>query len=324
MSVASFELDSHSASRSDCKVTDIEYKLTKEEQTEYSALCEHYVSCISAIEGYGAYASIESLAERSSFASHATEKGDASGEGLKRIMKEIRKQLPRNLYLSANGAMFVRFDENNPRFLQALLTGLESTPYAHGLFFFDIYLGSEYPQKPLDIKHISYGATLCHANNGPGGFSPNLHQSSGKVCLSLLGTWSGPGWTANESNVYQVLSTVMLMVFGAEHPYYMEPSHGGWEGTVLGRKQHERRVIEYDEEVMYHNTKYSMLETLRAPYVGFEEVIKTHFASKQKWIVRNIQQWIDNPNYSQSFKQKLKPVFDELQTEFNKLQLQSI
>ena len=48
------------------------------------------------------------------------------------------------------------------------------------------------------IKHISKGCTLCHANNGPGGFSPNLHQSSGKVCLSLLGTWSGPDWQAGK------------------------------------------------------------------------------------------------------------------------------
>jgi hypothetical protein len=34
-------------------------------------------------------------------------------------------------------------------------------------------------------------------------FNPNLY-SDGKVCLSLLGTWSGPGWIPNQSTLAQV------------------------------------------------------------------------------------------------------------------------
>eukprot|EP00483_Globobulimina_turgida_P000904 UN00905 len=215
--------------------------------------------------------------------------------------------------------MFVRFDENNPRFLQAMLTGIEDTPYANGLFLFDIYLPDDYPNKPLNIKHVTRGAAACRANNGPGGFSPNLHQGSGKVCLSLLGTWSGPGWTAGQSNVYQVLSTILFMIFGANHPYYMEPSHGGWEGTVAGRTQHERRVIDYDEEVMYHNAKSAILDILKKPYVGFEDVIKTHFKIKAPFIIRTIERWIDHESYTDTFKNRIKPVFEEIKSEFAKL-----
>ena len=109
------------------------------------------------------------------------------------------------------------------------------------------------------------------------------------------------------------------MIFGAEHPYYMEPSYGGWEGDVQGRTEHERRVIDYDEEVMYHNAKYAILETLKAPYQGFEDVIKTHFRIKQAIIVQTMERWMDNQNYTESFRKRMKAVFEEIRTEFAKL-----
>merc|ERR1712176_1595810 len=107
---------------------------------------------------------------------------------------------------------------------------------------------------------------------------------------SLLGTWSGPGWEAGKSNVYQVVSTIMFMIFGADHPYYMEPSYGGWEGTVAGRTEHERRVIDYDEEVIYHSCKYAILKT--------------------------IERWMKNGNYTEAFRKKMAPVVEQIKKEF--------
>eukprot|EP01083_Nonionella_stella_P182673 657896_1 len=300
-------------------VADVEYTKTKAEEKEYLTTGEAYVTAMSDIETFGIYSSIEGLAERSTYASHKDDKADPTSTNFKKIMKEIRKTLPVNIYTSINGSMFVRFDENNPRFIQALLTGIDDTPYGNGLFLFDIYLGDDYPNKPLQIKHVTRNATACHGNNGPGGFSPNLHQGSGKVCLSLLGTWSGPGWTPGESNVYQVISTVMFMIFGANHPYYMEPGCGGWEGTVATRTRHERRVMDYDEEVMYHNAKSAILETLKTPYVGFEDVIRTHFKIKAPFIIKTIETWMNHKGYTDNFKTKMKPVLEEIKTEFAKL-----
>ena len=81
----------------------------------------------------------------------------------------------------------------------------------------------------------SFSVCMCHNykyNKLIGGFSPNLHKSTGKVCLSLLGTWNeGATWDAGKSNVYQVLSTILFMIFGSKYPYYMEPGYGGWEGA---------------------------------------------------------------------------------------------
>lgn len=54
--------------------------------------------------------------------------------------------------------------------------------------------------------------------------SPNLHRDSGKVCLSLLGTWDGPGWDPERSSIYQLLTAISFQILAAEEPYYMEVS----------------------------------------------------------------------------------------------------
>lgn len=53
-------------------------------------------------------------------------------------------------------------------------------------------------------------------------FNPNLYNC-GKVCLSLLGTWSGgqgEGWDAHSSSALQVctLPCCMLTVLNYKHP----------------------------------------------------------------------------------------------------------
>ena len=59
-----------------------------------------------------------------------------------------------------------------------------------------------------------------------------IYADSGQVCLSLLGTWDGPGWESGTSNVYQVLSTILYMILGAKHPYYMEPDYGTYTDSA--------------------------------------------------------------------------------------------
>ena len=141
------------------------------------------------------------------------------------------------------------------------------------------------------------GATLVQAHHSPGGFSPNLHRSSGKVCLSLLGTWGTNQWDPKTSNIYQVLSSILWMIFGAQWAYYMEPSYGGWEGTCnmneTDPSKHSIDVISYNYEIIEKNIKYAMLDTINKPYIGFEQIIKIHFKLKKNEILKNIlNKWI--------------------------------
>lgn len=262
----------------------------------------------------GQFNECEGLYDRSCYKSKAT--GQPGPEVMKTIMKEIRKDLPKNIELDARASMFVRYDEDKPQFMQACLTGVQDTPYESGCFIFDIYIPDNYPQSNCLVTHVTKNASMVAANNGPGGFSPNLHRDTGKVCLSLLGTWNGPGWEAGKSNVYQVLSSILWMILGAEHPYYMEPSYGGWEGTAP-TTNHVPEVKVYDEAVYFGTAKWAILETMKDPPKGFEEVVMAHFRAKKRVILNTVQNWSDRG--SDGLKAKLKPVLDELRQEFSKL-----
>jgi len=250
------------------------------------------------------------------------ETNSKDSKNMKIIMKEITKELPLHLDLSSHASMFVRYDEEYPQFIRACLTGIEGTPYESGIFMFDIYCGNDYPNTNCDIIHITPGESEISSPHTPGGFSPNLHRSTGKVCLSLLGTWSGPGWTPNESNVYQVLSSILWMIFGAEMPYYMEPSHGGWEGFAPKKEDdHEDDVYEYQRNIQIGTLKYAINEYLKNPPNGFEKVVITHFLLKRNLINLTIKNWIkksDNENFKNELTTLLNEFNSLIEIELNK------
>jgi ubiquitin-protein ligase len=68
----------------------------------------------------------------------------------------------------------------------ALVVGPFDTPYEGGFFYFTITCPENYPNDPPRAKLMTTGGGLVR-------FNPNLY-ANGKVCLSILGTWSGPGW----------------------------------------------------------------------------------------------------------------------------------
>jgi len=62
-----------------------------------------------------------------------------------------------------------------------MIKGPTNTPYEDGLFFFDIQLPPDYPASPPNFHYISFCSDRLN---------PNLYPD-GKVCVSLLGTWTG-------------------------------------------------------------------------------------------------------------------------------------
>ena len=47
------------------------------------------------------------------------------------------------------------------------------------------------------------------------------------MCLSLLGTWAGPGWIAGKSTLLQVLISIQSLIL-CDEPYLNEP---GWANS---------------------------------------------------------------------------------------------
>ena len=250
--------------------------------------------------------SIENLKVTSSYYKDFSKKKERPNpKSLKRVFREIRKDLPRALEIDAYGSMFIRYDQDAPMFMRALLSGGPNTPYADGLFLFDILCDNKYPVQNCLVKHVTKNATTLKLKHSPGGFSPNLHGSTGKVCLSLLGTWSGVGWSPNKSNIYQVLSTLMRDIFGVENPYYNEPNYGFWEGTAP--KTNHKDPVDYCNAYIREATlRLAILAPLTTPIKGFERVIKLHFLAKREAIEKRMTKWLKDARDKLNFLEKNK------------------
>ncbi|KAH6932341.1 hypothetical protein HPB50_004864 [Hyalomma asiaticum] len=96
--------------------------------------------------------------------------------------------------------------------IHAIVVGPEDTPYEGGFFHFLIQCPPEYPIKPPRVR-------LMTTDAGRVRFNPNLY-ACGKVCLSILGTWSGPAWSAAQSIASVLISIQSLLT---ERPYFNEP-----------------------------------------------------------------------------------------------------
>lgn len=104
--------------------------------------------------------------------------------------------------------------------MQALVIGPDDTPYENGCFIFDILLGGSYNQAPPSVKSMT-------TKNWKYRLNPNLY-AEGKVCLSLLGTWNGPGWVSGKSTLLQVLVSIQSMILWSE-PITNEPGESSHE-----------------------------------------------------------------------------------------------
>ncbi|KAI8463576.1 MAG: hypothetical protein J3K34DRAFT_462370 [Monoraphidium minutum] len=147
-----------------------------------------------------------------------------------KVAKEIAG-LDRLLPLTESSSVFVRVDEANAFLWRAMITGPEGTPYSGGCFVFDIYFPGTYPQVPPLVL-------LKTTGGGRFRFNPNLYNC-GKVCLSLLGTWSGnqgEGWSPDASTAFQVLISIQSLIL-VDEPYFNEPGYERSMHTEQGRSQ---------------------------------------------------------------------------------------
>ena len=130
---------------------------------------------------------------------------------------------------------------------------------------------------------------LCTTGNGTVRFNPNLYNC-GKVCLSLLGTWSGEqgeNWNPQTSTLLQVLVSIQSLIL-VPRPYFNEPSYEKQMGTPDG----DARNAAYNAEVQKNNIKFGMLAQLKNPHPHFEEVIVNHFFMKKRSIMAECRQWV--------------------------------
>lgn len=194
---------------------------------------------------------------------------------------------------------------------QALIVGPEGTPYENGFYFFDIQLPDTYPMTPPLVQF--------RTSDGRVRFNPNLY-TEGKVCLSILGTWSGPPWTTS-STIRTVLVSIQSLL--CDHPIRNEPGHE----TESGRNDEA-----YSEIIRYENIAVAvvrMLEHTPANFQVFRPTMQRVFLEKVEKYIETLEAykgkekkqvtapiWNFKCSYAPSaLKAKLEELRKKLQTE---------
>ncbi|KAL0476619.1 ubiquitin conjugating enzyme E2 [Acrasis kona] len=174
---------------------------------------------------------------------------------VQREWKLLQSNLPENVFVFAF--------ESRMDLMRAVIIGPKQTPYYNSVIVLDIHLPTEYPFVPPKVHFWSYGQRI----------NPNLY-SDGKICLSLLGTWSGrneENWIPTKSNVLQVLVSVLGLVLVSE-PYYNE---AGYEKQVGTSEGHHNSVL-YNENALLQCLWHSV-KLIRNPPMHVQEIVNVHF-----------------------------------------------
>jgi baculoviral IAP repeat-containing protein 6 len=162
--------------------------------------------------------------------------------------------------------IFIRSSERDITAFKFMIVGPPDTPYAYGCFVFDMKLPKDYPNSPPQVKLLTTG-------KGTVRFNPNLYNC-GKVCLSLLGTWSGEPWNPRESNINQVVMSICYMIF-IEHPYFNEPGYASQQGTPTGNAE----TFRYNTNIMTSTLRAAVLEHFKSPDSDFGDDVKAVIAA---------------------------------------------
>ncbi|BGP43102.1 hypothetical protein JCM10449v2_007126 [Rhodotorula kratochvilovae] len=180
--------------------------------------------------------------------------------------------------------IWVRVDESRVDVLKCLIAGPEDSPYAGGLFEFDIFLPLQYPQV----------SPLCWLRTTGGGacrFNPNLY-AEGKVCLSLLGTWSGAPeemWQPGKSTLLQVLLSITSMILGTNYPFYNGKPQPGF-----GAPRDDERNKNYNKNCSLATTRWAILDWIQGDKFKdsiWADVIVSHFLLQRRTISSTLAQW---------------------------------
>jgi ubiquitin-protein ligase len=183
---------------------------------------------------------------------------------IKRIINKDIKEFNSN-NLNSLG-IYIEFNENNFLEAKAMIIGPKDSLYEGGFLFFNINFPKNYPYSPPDITYVSRNKVRIHPNiyigSGTNGF--------GKVCLSILGTWSGPRWTSI-MDITTVLLTIQSLL--DNNPLHHEP---GQENNKT--KQNDL----YNEVIKYESINTLFLKNIIDPPIGFEIFQENMIKEKDK------------------------------------------
>ncbi len=197
----------------------------------------------------------------------------------KRINRDYMDMVKSADELAKNGVYF-HVNEEDMMNVYAMFVGCEKTPYHHGFYFIKFTYPSTYPMDPPKAFYATQGQVFGRGFR----FNPNLY-TCGKVCLSMLGTWSGPGWMP-VNTIINVFMAVQALVLN-DYPIKNEPGYAN-------HSDKSPEVANYNRVVEYANIKVGILEMMEKPpkeFEAFKPVMEKYFVEHFSSIVENVNQY---------------------------------
>lgn len=211
------------------------------------------------------------------FKTHTYKNNEPDTFNMHLIYQQMNSLADEYTLINWGSGIFVATDETRPYLFKFMIIGPPSTPYENGCFIFDMFL-NDFPNKPPKV-------TFLTTDGGRVRFNPNLYNC-GKVCLSLLGTWSGPAWMPDKSTILQIVVSIQSLILN-EEPYCNEPSFEKSAGT------HQSNA--YNTNIRKQTHRVAIIDTLKNigndQYQPFSEIIKAHFRIKKNQIIKTLISW---------------------------------
>lgn len=205
----------------------------------------------------------------------STESVIVTQDTVKRIIKDV-KEIMKNP-LTSQG-IFYQHNESDMLKGYAMIIGPSDTPYEDGFYFFEFNFPPNYPYSPPTV-------IFC-TGDGRTRFNPNLYVN-GKVCVSILNTWRGEGWTSCQTISSVLLSICTLL---CSDPILNEP----------GVEKHHKDFSNYNDIIEYKNLEVAICHVILrlsfdARFEMFYSIALEHFKAKyEKILVRAQNKMIKN------------------------------
>jgi ubiquitin-protein ligase len=202
-----------------------------------------------------------------------------SKQFINRLINDV-KYIKRNP-LDSNGIYYLH-DEDDLMTGYALIIGPKDTVYENGYYFFKLIFTPEYPNEPPLVKYMTNGGNVR--------FNPNLY-TDGKVCVSLLNTWTGEQWTScqNISSILLALCTLLN-----DNPLLNEPDV----------KSNDKEIPIYNTLLEYANFDIAICDVINSAshlYYSetefihlFKHVFIEHFLNNYQNHLSKIEKMIQN------------------------------
>ena len=193
---------------------------------------------------------------------------------IKRIINKDLKEI-KNMNLDQLG-IHIEFNEENMLEAKAILIGPKNTPFENGILFLNIEFPTNYPFAPPKILYYSTSRYRIHPNLYVGRSKDNF---LGKVCLSIINTWSGPKWTTVQ-HIGSILLSIQSLL--CDNPLHNEP---GFENETGERNDMYNKIVLYDTfQTLILKNCFMIPEN----YLCFQEEIKLHLKKEKKIIQKKL------------------------------------